>query len=65
MSALDLLSSSSRVETPFVVVTIAGYTFGSYNKSAKYTVSETGAYNSVVTDYPNFMQSFGSLTDVA
>ena len=57
MSALDLLSSSSRVETPFVVATIAGYTFGSYNKSAKYTVSESGAYNSVVTDYPNFMQS--------
>lgn len=54
---IDLMSTTSRVETPFIIVTIAGYTFGGFNKNVKYVVDQEGAYNKIIAQYPNFMQS--------
>lgn len=51
MANLDLLSATSRVEAPFISATIAGKTFGVYNKKQN-TID-----NSNRVDYPNFMQS--------
>lgn len=51
MANLDLLSVSSRVEAPFISATIAGKTFGVYNRK------HTAASNSGSVDFPNFMQS--------
>ena len=53
----DLMSATSRVETPFIIVTIAGYTFGGFNKNVKNVIDQEGTYNKIVTQYPNFMQS--------
>ena len=50
MASLDLLSSNSRVEVPFIVVTIAGTTFGAFNQK---NLSD----NTIATDYPNYIQS--------
>ena len=49
MANLDLLSSTSRVEVPFIIATIGGYTFGSYNKE--------NMGNTINVNYPNYMQS--------
>lgn len=46
---IDLLSSTSRVETPFIIATIGDITFGSYSKE------QIG--KKVITKYPNFMDS--------
>lgn len=50
MASLDLLSSNSRVEVPFIVVTIAGATFGAFDR-------KNLSNNVVATDYPNYVQS--------
>lgn len=54
---LNLLSSSSRVETPFIIATIAGVTFGAYSKESKNVINSSGVYKKVLTKYPNFMDS--------
>ena len=54
---LDLLSNTSRVEAPFIVATMGGYTFGLYNKYTKNINDSTGSYTGIVTDYPNYMNS--------
>lgn len=46
---MDLLSYQTHVETPFIIVKIGDYTFGSYDKT------QSGTQLNVV--YPNFMQS--------
>ena len=51
MANLDLLSVSSRVEAPFISATIAGKTFGVYNRK------HTATNNIGSVDFPNFMQS--------
>ena len=61
--ALDLLSSTSRVETPFIVVEIAGVKFGSYSSAAKNMISNDARYKNIYTTYPNFLQSL-SITKI-
>lgn len=54
---LSLLGSTSRVETPFVKITIGKYTFGYYNKSTTATgVDIHGAYTLNKINYPNYVQ---------
>lgn len=53
----DLLSTTSRVETPFIIATIAGYTFGAYSRESRNSESKEGVYKEVLTQYPNFMTS--------
>ena len=55
--SLNLLSSTSRVETPILYVTIGKYTFGVYNKNTHTIIDSTGVYREVNTLYPNFMKS--------
>ena len=55
--ALSLLSSSSRVETPFIIVEIAGETFGLYTKSAREQLNNLGYSSKVASTFPNYMRS--------
>lgn len=54
---LDLLSSTSRVETPFIIATIGGCTFGAYSKEAKNVIESNRAHEELIAQYPNYMQS--------
>lgn len=51
---LDLLSTTSRVEAPFVIAKIAGYSFGAYSTSS---IDRSGSYSGMVANYPNFIKS--------
>ena len=53
----DLLSTTSRVETPFIIVTIAGYTFGQYNKTTANVVDENGFTRRIVETFPNVVNT--------
>lgn len=54
MSNLDLLSTTNRVEAPFIIVKIGQYSFGGFNKGTVGTKSTDGYY---ITDvYPNFVK---------
>lgn len=59
MPNINLISTTTRVESPFIVVTIGEYTFGTYsNKSKRVNDSKTGeVYTKYSTTFPNFMQS--------
>ena len=50
---MDLLSAACRVESPFITVDIAGYTFGSYISQGN--LNGVGAQKAV--HYPNYMKS--------
>lgn len=53
----NLLSSSTRVEVPYIAVKIGQYSFGVYNRS-KSSVEVNGKYYSAIkVDYPNYIQS--------
>lgn len=54
---LSLLSTSNRVETPFIVVTIGKYTFGAYNRNSVLQSDGMGAYVLNKVTYPNYIQS--------
>lgn len=54
---VDLLSATSRVESPVVYLTVGDYVFGLYNKSTRTIIDSTGISKKVVTTYPNFMKS--------
>lgn len=53
---LSLLSSTSRVETPFIKVTIGNYTFGVYNKVSTLESDGYGSYVLNKVQYPNYIQ---------
>lgn len=54
----DLFSTTTRVETPFIIATIGDYTFGAYSKETRNAIMSNGdMYSSIATVYPNFMQS--------
>lgn len=53
----QLLSSTSYVETPFIIATIGDYSFGVYSKETKNVIQGSAEYRSVVSTYPNYMQS--------
>ncbi len=55
--AINLLSTTARVETPFIIVTIGNYTFGAYSKKSKNVVDISGNYTKTLTTYPNYMKS--------
>lgn len=58
MSSINLLGSTTRIETPFVKVTIGDYTFGVYEKQdLKRGRDEMGVYKLQKVKYPNFIQS--------
>lgn len=54
---INLLSATSRVEAPFIIVTIAGYTFGNYTKTTKNVIDENGFTKQVKATFPNFVNS--------
>lgn len=55
--ALNILSGTSRVEVPFIVVQIGDYTFGMYDK-AKVNLEREGKYYAAIKiTYPNYMES--------
>ena len=54
---IDLISSTSRVETPFIIAKIGGYSFGLYRKTTSKLSDNSGSYNGLLVDYPNYMQS--------
>lgn len=53
---ISLLSSSSRVEVPYVVVTIGKYTFGAYGRSSAFESDGSGSYTLSKVRYPNYIQ---------
>lgn len=58
VQSLNLLSSVSRVETPFIKVQIGKYIFGVYSKSYKGRVQESsGTYTQQGIIYPNYVKS--------
>ena len=56
-SPINLLSNTSRVETPFIKVTIGDYTFGKFEKVSTSGFDERGAYTINKIKYPNYIQS--------
>ena len=54
--SLSLLSSTSRVETPFIIVSIAGYTFGNYSAESRRKM-QAGGYQMLASKFPNYMDS--------
>lgn len=58
MATTNLISSSTRLETPFILVTIGGVSFGVYSKQAKTIIDSTPALTkSIIATYPNFIRS--------
>lgn len=56
MASLNLLGTMTRVEVPFVEVTIGDYTFGAYDKTTKKS-SKFGTLIAAKKDiYPNYIQ---------
>lgn len=55
--ATSLFSTTSHVETPFVIATIGDYSFGVFDRNRKNVIDESGYSKQIVTTYPNFMQS--------
>ena len=54
---INLISSTTRVEAPFIKVTIGGtYTFGVYDKVHLVGYDEQGMYRSQRITYPNYVQ---------
>lgn len=56
-SNLNLLGSLSRVETPFVKVTIGSYSFGAYDRQTVRAYDAQGAFKMNKVTYPNYVQS--------
>ena len=54
---VNLLSSTSRIEAPFIIAKIAGFTFGGYSRSERLHIDQTNAASAILTQYPNFMES--------
>ena len=54
--SINLLSNTSRVETPFIKVTIGPYTFGVYDKVSSNGYDASGVYTINKIKYPNYVQ---------
>lgn len=57
MAIVNLLNTTSRVETPFIMVTIGTYTFGVYDKKIERVNDSQGNYRYNKIQYPNYIQS--------
>jgi hypothetical protein len=55
--SIELLSGTSYVETPFIIATINGYSFGVYNKETLKEKSLHDDYINFTTTYPNYIDS--------
>ena len=53
----SLLGSTSRIETPFIKVTIGKYTFGVYHKEDATIKDNNNFYTVAKIQYPNYIQS--------
>lgn len=56
MANISLLGGTTRIEVPFIKITLGNYTFGVYNKQAA-TVKSNGFYERMNIQYPNYVQS--------
>ena len=56
MANLSLLGTNSRIETPFIKVTIGNYTFGVFDKKYKSKLTN-GIYTEMGVSYPNYIKS--------
>lgn len=54
---INLLSTTSRVEAPFIILTIGGYTFGRYNKTTANVVDDEGIKQKYIETFPNVINS--------
>lgn len=54
--SINLLSNTSRVETPFIKITIGDYTFGVYDKVSSNGFDASGVYTINKIKYPNYVQ---------
>lgn len=57
MALINLLNTTSRVETPFIKVTIGNYTLGVFDKRTVQGVDKQGVYKYNKIQFPNFVQS--------
>ena len=57
MASINLLSNTSRVETPFIKVTIGEYTFGVFDRKVSKGTDSYGNYTINNIKYPNYIQS--------
>lgn len=55
--ALELLSSTSYVETPFVIARVGEFSFGIYSKEVKNIIKNNLEYRALQVTYPNFVDS--------
>ncbi len=53
----NLMSTTNRVEVPYIKVTIGTYTFGCCTKQTAYIKTADGWYQQAGIKYPNFIQS--------
>lgn len=56
MGNISLLGGTTRIEVPFIKITLGNYTFGVYNKQSA-TVKNNGFYERMQIQYPNYVQS--------
>lgn len=55
--SINLISNTSRVETPFIKITIGKYTFGVYDKVSSTGYDASGVFTINKIKYPNYVQS--------
>ena len=55
--AVNILTSSTRIESPFILLEIGGYAFGAYSKQTSSVVDEKGFTRKYVASYPNYVNS--------
>lgn len=53
----SLFSTTSRVETPFILAKIGDYSFGVYSKTTLNIISNNTKYSHILATFPNYMQS--------
>lgn len=59
--AVSLFSTTSHVETPFIIATIGDYSFGVFDRQSRNVIDESGYSKKIKTVYPNFMQSLSAV----
>lgn len=57
MALINLLNTTSRVETPFIKVTIGSTTLGVFDKKTVRGIDSQGVYKYNKIQYPNYVQS--------
>ena len=56
--SIKILSTTSRVEAPFIEVNIGGYIFGKYSRNVERFVSPVDGFTHRVSEvFPNYVKS--------